>query len=138
MVDLAQIISPVNIRMSILVGQNERTDELNARITERHVNHWSSQPRFAPLSEHTKYTRFPILDRIPTTFTKTDTNTDMESELFGKNDRLVKHDTQQKLHIRTPVSSPFQYPPLQISGFSSTIGIDLFHNHTRTQLRQHP
>ena len=133
---LAKIKSPANIRMSFLVGQNERTDELNTRIGERHANYWSSQPRFNPIPETTKYTHFPILDKTPTTmFVKMETNIDLENELFCKNDRLVKYDTKQKLQFQPPTSSPFQ-PIQQHQRFSETIGNDLFHNHTRTQLRQ--
>ena len=49
-------------------GQNERVDELNARILERDVPDKTLAPNFSPRPVTTKYALFPMLDsRMPST-----------------------------------------------------------------------
>jgi hypothetical protein len=47
----------------ISYGQNERVDELNTRITDRHFPDSPLAPNFDPRPVPTKYSRFPIVNR---------------------------------------------------------------------------
>jgi hypothetical protein len=47
----------------LIVGQDERVDELNERLQGRHFPDRALQPNFAPRSTSTKYARFPIIER---------------------------------------------------------------------------
>lgn len=47
----------------VYYGQQERTDELNHRITERQFPDSPLEPNFAPRSVPTKYSLFPIINR---------------------------------------------------------------------------
>ena len=124
--------------MAFFVGQNERVDELNERILHRLFDNKPIQPKFTPMPESTKYVKFPVLYKTPIRLTSTETTVDTESDLYCRNDRLAKYDTGAKY---TPVllggtAGLKSEAPMNVAGFSSTIGNDLFHNHTRTQLRQ--
>ena len=45
-------------------GQNERVDELNRRISSRHFPDIPLQPNYNPRPVPTKYSIFPIIDRV--------------------------------------------------------------------------
>jgi hypothetical protein len=47
----------------VYYGQNERVDELNARINTRHFPDSPLEPNFDPRSIPTKYSVFPIINR---------------------------------------------------------------------------
>jgi len=51
---------------AVYYGQNERVDELNARLNDRTFPDAGMQPNFSPRPVQTKYTTFPMLNaRIP-------------------------------------------------------------------------
>jgi hypothetical protein len=57
-----------NLPNYLSYGQNERVDELNARILERDVPDKTLAPNFSPRPVTTKYALFPMLDsRMPST-----------------------------------------------------------------------
>ena len=145
--------------MAFFVGQNERVDELNERILHRFFDNKPIQPKFTPMPESTKYVTFPVLYKTPIRLTSTETTVDIESDLYCRNDRLggtAGLAPEARVGLRpSPLpppggtyGSPLPPPllsdersfkggtPMNVAGFSSTIGNDLFHNHTRTQLRQ--
>jgi hypothetical protein len=147
--------------MAFFVGQNDRVDELNERILHRFFDNKPIQPKFTPTPESTKYVKFPVLYKTPIRLTPTETTVDIESDLYCRNDRLggtYGSAPEARVGLRpSPLPPPLlgDEPslkggvvegrgrrgtvgslPMNVAGFSPTIGNDLFHNHTRTQLRQ--
>jgi len=47
----------------LILGQDERVDELNDRLQSRHFSDQPLQPNFDPRPTPTKYARFPIIER---------------------------------------------------------------------------
>ena len=47
----------------VLIGQNERVEELNRRIVDRVSTDAPLQPNFDPRPVSTKYALFPVIDR---------------------------------------------------------------------------
>ena len=62
-VQSSNIIGLVPDVPGILYGQNERTDELNSRLTERQFSDRPLQPNYDPRPVPTKYSLFPITNR---------------------------------------------------------------------------
>ena len=53
----------LGLHEGIAYGQNERVDELNSRISDRHFPDIALAPNFDPRPVPTKYSRFPIINR---------------------------------------------------------------------------
>jgi hypothetical protein len=47
-----------------LIGQQDRVDELNERISSRHFPDHALQPNFDPRPTNTRYTMFPMVDQF--------------------------------------------------------------------------
>lgn len=48
----------------IYYGQNDRVDELNDRLKERHFSDMPMKPNYEPRPVPTKYSLFPVIDRV--------------------------------------------------------------------------
>ncbi len=47
----------------LMLGQDDRVDELNVRLQSRHFSDQPLQPNFDPRPTPTKYARFPLIER---------------------------------------------------------------------------
>jgi hypothetical protein len=140
--------------------QPDRVDELNDRILGRSFANKPVKPVFDPRSVSTKYVLFPILDNRPEIYLEDKVavgeNVEIETDLYGRNERSQKYDsgslfrpslesdmyksmnnrrrvtdTERALLFTRPTIETFVHPNL----ISTEVGNDIFHNHTRTQLR---
>ena len=139
----------------------DRVDELNERMANR-LEPNNAQPNFDPRPTSTKYSLFPILDRRildnPRPAMKSMTrDIDAENVVRGHTQTLQAKDSGNKYtpalgsdmytgYVPSDTTVPlerallFQKYSLDQSThpnlLSSQVGIDQFHNHTRTQLRE--
>ncbi len=143
------------------IGQQNRVDELNERISNR-LEPNNAQPNFDPRPTSTKYSLFPMIDRRildnsrPSIKSMT-RDVDVENVVRGHTQRLQPKDSGDKYtpalgsdmytgYVPSDTTVPreramlFQQYSLDQSIHpnlvSSQVGLDQFHNHTRTQLRE--
>ena len=143
------------------LGQPDRVDELNERIINRFEPN-NMQPNFDPRPVSTKYAFFPMADRRVLDTSKMafgiktiTRDVDTEGTIRGQDQRMCSRDSDTKFipgldrgFIPTDTTAPMERALLfQKHTFeksihpnltSAQVGSDMFHNHTRTQLRNLP
>jgi len=165
----------------LFYGQNERVDELNARIQSRNYADHALPPNFDPRPVQTKYVKFPALDvyrkpivqiesnydyGLETNFTpplmsvgpvsgflnRVNTESSLRNQYFalqkGADQGIYVPDKNSDLYrVRIPYIPGEQTHPLLFENTQldqsphpntinePQIGADMFHNNTRTQLR---
>jgi hypothetical protein len=153
------------VHYGIQIGQHDRVDELNERIVNR-LEPNNMQPNFDPRPVSTKYALFPMADRRvletpgrifgPKTITR---DVDTEGTIRGLDHRIYSKDSDAKFipglgsdmykgYVPTDTTVPAEHALLfkkQVfeksvhpNLMSSQVGLEMFHNHTRTQLRNLP
>ena len=146
--------------MNIRQGQQpDRVDELNERLYERNIPNMKLEPNFDPRPTSTKYAFFPLIALHKETKeiiqTKpTFANIQIENTLRNQHFALqhgIGHDiyipsmSSQLYNVSVPQTmKPPEIQPYPILFQTMTytnenlpfpVGYDMFHNHTRTQLR---
>ena len=143
------------------LDQPDRVDELNERIINRFEPN-NMQPNFDPRPVSTKYAFFPMADRRVLDTSKMafgiktiTRDVDTEGTIRGQDQRMCSRDSDTKFipgldrgFIPTDTTAPMERALLfQKHTFeksihpnltSAQVGSDMFHNHTRTQLRNLP
>ena len=76
-------------QQGLILGQDERVDELNERLQSRHFSDQPLQPNFDPRSTPTKYARFPMIERraVPTVPIESGTPFDIRTNFSPATDR---------------------------------------------------